>query len=256
MNKTKNRVIKFSIEAQRTSAAEMLAQRQHRNAILRLALVGAYRAVGRAVIPALGRHLDGSYLSSGFEQVAFRTGGGEVTKILIDTIGSSSEDARGIAEHHQKLSDRVQSYLGAHWLETEFYATNLPRAFGGFAVAAIQPEISPIVKFETPAAVPEYSQEGWYRDVVGNLSQDIEGLYEETGMYPDLFGPGNVVLENHQRPNLRFVDTLPQTPDRLDMLTDDGLSTRREVHAKVVSSWGQFSKTVTEPYEPAVLALR
>lgn len=255
MNATKKRIIQFSIEAERASMAEMRSYRQHRNAVLRLALVGAYKAMGKVVVPALGRHLDGKYLGSGFEQVAFRTGNGEVTKIIIDSIGSSSEDAAHLARRQQSLSNEVQSYLGSNWLETEFYATKLPKAFGGFAVAAVQPEIRPVAKFETPAAVPAYSPQGWYRDMVGRLSQDIDDLYQETGMYPDLFGAGNVVLEDPNQPALKFVDTLPQTPDALDRVTDDGLSTRRKAHAEVIKSWGEFSRTAIEPYESAVLAL-
>lgn len=255
MNETKNRVVKFSIEAQRSSTAEMLAYRQHRNLALRLALVGAYKAMGKVVVPALGRHVGGKYLDSGFEQVAFRTGDGEVIKIIIDTIGSSSEDVDYLAERQQRLSNQVQSYLGGNWLETEFYTTKLPRAFGGFAVAAVQPEITPIASFKVPAAVPAYSREGWYRGIVGRLSEDIDGLYKETGMYPDLFGAGNVVLEDLLEPTLKLVDTLPQTPDLLDLPTDDGLSTRRKAHANVIRSWGQFSRTTTGPYESAVLAL-
>ena len=256
MNNIKNRVIGFSIEAQRFSTAEMLAARQDHHPTLRLALVGAYKAIGKVIVPAMGRQVGGKYFASGFEQLAFRNTDGDIIKLLYNTIGSSEEEAQNAAQKYQQLSDQAQVHLGDHWVETTFYPTSLPKLVGGFAVAAVQPEITPVARFESPSEVSTYSTEPWYRHLVGGFSDRINSFYVETGLYPDLLGTGNVLLAGSPNLTLKIVDTLPETPDKLDWTSADDLLTRREVHADLVRSWGQFSRTTTKPYESATLSLR
>lgn len=253
MNIIKSKIVTFSVEAQRIPAAEMLKLRDDHNRLLALAMVGTYKIASKGLIPALGRHLKGEFIGAGYEQVVYSIRGQNVAKILINSIGSSAELAEEISTHKQDDFDKVKPHLDEHWVDTTFYPMALPRYLGGYAVVAVQPDLRPYKKFETVDDVVGFSAEVDYREKVGSLARKIGHAYTATGLYPDITGPGNVVLTETDT-TLKIADTIAQEREKMQILAEDG-RTRLEIMQDILARWLEYSQAIAESCEsPAAVA--
>lgn len=256
MSSAKNKFVGFAIEAHKSTAQEMLDERPHRNAMLRLALVGVYKTMSVPIVGQVERYLGAEFFGIGGEQIAFRKSG-EVVKILRATTGLPKETAAEEAKSYQKLSDIAQSFIGNRWVDTTFSAEKMPRVIGGYAVVAAQPEVNPIKSLQSPEELLSYPVSSELLRHLGDIVESIKELHCVTGMYPDLFGPGNVLMVGPQgSEDLSIVDTIPETPGKLEMAMgpDRGGISRRQAHHEAIGTWGDFARSNLERYEsPAVV---
>lgn len=243
MSNIRTKTINFSIEAYKATAAEMLAQRSDHNSALRFAMVGVYKSLSRGVIFGLGRQLGGKYIGMGAEQIAYGSDNGDVIKLLRWSIGTDLSEARRLSLENQRLSDTAQTHLEAHWTDTVFYPTRMPSIIGGYAVAAVQPRIIPTHTFETAEKIVERSPSSASLDDLSDFVEKIRQLHSKTGMYPDLLGPGNLVLASSSSnlETLSILDTIPETPLKLTSFLEDGVTTRKCKHDEIVSNLEEFA---------------
>lgn len=244
MNDIKSKAIRFSAEAHLIPFREMVSQRDDHHPLLALSLVGAYKVISKGLIPAIGHSLKGTYKNAGYEQIVYDIGNGELAKVMLASIGSTSEASEEMSAKTQALSDKAKQYLGEYWMDTTFYPAKLPRYLGGYVVVAVQADARPAKSFNTPQEVIDYSDDEDYLGGIARLAGKIEDLNSATGMYPDLFGSGNVVLAENGS-DLLIVDTIPETPQKLEASFAEGLK-RRDVHREVVARWGLYTKSVIE----------
>ncbi len=73
---------------------------------------------------------------------------------------------------------------------------------------------------------------------LGSLTNRIRALEDNTGLLPDLLGPNNIMLvAADQQPKIQIVDTIPDTPEKLDQYDSLWQMTRREAIADILSRW-------------------
>lgn len=239
MNQLIDRALRYSVLNKPFTLAELIEARSNQGVLARLGKSACYKTIGTAINYAvLGNYpTNPDFLSNGTEQLVFKSKNGQnVEKILINTIGSSQKRAEGKAYIYQTLSDVVHKHLGEFWLDTRFEPVRLPKALGRHAVMAVQPLIEPIEVFPGPAEVLDYSSDEAYVDQFKELLDRLAQLYKKTGMLPDLLGSGNIALIPPSE-QIKIIDTIPETPPKLDMKSEYQSMTRRDVHMFVIGSW-------------------
>ena len=249
-------MIGFSIDASHYSVSELIDRMPNHSVVSQLAVVGISKVLAAPVVNTFTRHFNSEFVGSGSEQLVMRRSLGQIIKLLKPTFGSSLEQAGEQSHRYQNLSDTAGWYLGDKWLETEFYPVKLPKIIGGYAVAAGQPEIQAIKSFKEPEDLLGHSTSEDFLTQVSDLVYRIRSFNTQTGMYPDLFGDGNVLIDADN--NIRIVDTIPETPDKLEtmMWWDSPKVTRRQAHEIALELWGEFSRSASSAgYESPALAL-
>lgn len=163
------------------------------------------------VIGGIPKHTD-RHLGQGTEQVVFRTTGDNptVTKIGIGKVSRRYEHAAKLAEEQQQRVDTLASYLGKYCLDTQFEPVQIS-LFGKsmWSVASTQADMSRASEVYTDGIVNRGALESLEpRSQISDFCDRSDVLLSEQGLYVDIFGDGNIVVDNG---HLVLVDTIPRS---------------------------------------------
>jgi hypothetical protein len=259
MNEILTRAIRQSARARILTMEQMQAEREAQSAAERIAKIAFHKTVGKFAVKALGRSIGGErVIGAGCEQLVFISKDQQqVTKLLVNTLGSSKSQAKNTASYQQELFDTAAYYLGDFLQETSYRTVALPRSLGKYAVVSTQPAVTPIKSFSyNLKEIWDYDEGSEYQAHHLALGYGINDLYKGTGMFPDLFGNGNVVIleDGYGNSTLRILDTIVETPDSLSRIMFDGTAqTREERYNELLDQWlvGKSSIAPTESQQAA-----
>ncbi|MEX2007078.1 MAG: hypothetical protein WD877_02870 [Candidatus Saccharimonadales bacterium] len=254
-----HRLVTYSAEARRVGYKELKRQRQNQPLPLQIGKAALYMALSRPVINILQNHYGGDYefIGNGGEQLVFKSDKSqEVLKLIISTAGSTKAEAEQQAEYFQALSDSCQSYLGERWVDTRFRVVSLPFV-KKYSVASLQPLIKPERSFLTAEEVTDFADTIGRANELDELVTDIQHMHAGSGVYPDLLGPGNVVLTRGLGfgERLKILDTIPETPDKLLTPLEDAEITRGEAMASKLQFWAEAVRAARQQIEFRQLVL-
>jgi hypothetical protein len=229
-----------SVRAKRLSVGEMLDERSYQPLLARLGKIALYKTAGSVVVDALiGNYVnDPNFITSGSEQLVFRSDDSEsVEKLIVTTLGSSHRKAEEMSRKYQDIYELAAHYMGDFWVDTKFEP--VPLKLGSCAVVATQPALEIVKNFEDPEDIWTYSDDINYVEQQLKLLACIRNLYRETSMLPD-FGRGNFVTEESAvgTERLKIVDTIPETPKRLDRpMWNNRSILRSESYRAIIGMW-------------------
>jgi len=256
MNRIRHNIVYFAADAQYKSRREMMAARQDHNLMLRLAMVGVYKALRGSVIESLGRSVGGEFLGMGGEQIVYRTTKGQVKKVLRNSVSLDADQVEMMVERNQQLTDSAARHMNPQWVETAFKTIKMPALIGGYAAVATQPEIMPTIRFRDGTAIVDYDGDEEFTEELGKFVAGVSDLKASTGMYPDLIGPNNVVLARSSgAARIQVLDTLPVPPERLSELSGDGRRTHGDIHAEIMAKMQDRYDNLIQSTGSRVLAL-
>lgn len=252
------KLIIFSAEAKRRSFRELREQRQDQPLALQIAKVALYKSISGPVMDRLARYFgdDYVYVGNGAEQIAFRSDKQKhVLKLLISTTGLSREEAEESAGVLQDAAAVGQSYLLSHWTSTEFRSVSLP--FKKSAVAAVQPIVEPVRRFGNVDEVLTFTDAKNRVIELDSFEQGARRMHEETGMYPDILGPNNLVVsfDEDASERLQVLDTILETPAKLLEKLEDSDMTRSEAITLALDRWALAISASRESRASGELAL-
>lgn len=239
------RAVTQAVRAKNLTNAKMYAERTNDSPTMRALKIASHRTAGEIMVAVLGRVIDApEYMGAGVQQAVFvNRQKNFVRKILFESIGLDIEQAEALAATHQANFDRAVAYLGDFYVPTKFQPQRLPGLLGGSAVTATQPILRPFASFAHPNGIWEYSDDEHYINEQRDIHRRIGDMYGETGMFPDLYGEGNVMVihDDEVGEHLRMPDTIPETPEtgQSPMWTDqpNRPETRKQIFEQLHKTW-------------------
>jgi hypothetical protein len=218
MNNYTHEVVHRTAESLWRTDGYLSSVRADQNPLERKAKIATYKMIGGMIIGRLEDHLQAEFLISGGEQLVFAVYEPEpiALKVLTRSMGGRKKMLEKQTAELQRITDKSKEYLGPQWIDTVFYTSSLPVSLGGRAILSTQPLINPIHSFEKSKDVADSAVEYDYTDRFTRLLSNIDALYKEWGLLPDLRGANNIVLAADSGQNeLQVVDTIPETPEKL-----------------------------------------
>jgi hypothetical protein len=244
MSEKLKRSLVQSARSETLTVAEMRAERPSHCLAQQMCRIAYHRTVGKAMLDALGKRIDArEFIGMGNDQLVFKSRNGKVAKkLFFNTLGSSEPEAHSLSSHYGFLHNQAAPTMGDFYIETQFDVVKMPTIIGNFAVIASQPFIKSKKDFGDISAIWEHNSTEEFVSHQWDLLERTKNLYQKTGMFPDLFGQGNIALvsEGANTDNLRFVDTIPETPEQLKRpMWNDESRTREDAYKVVIGSWVQ-----------------
>jgi len=240
MNSYTHEVIHRSVESLWRTDQYLTGVRADQNPLERKAKIATYRMLGGMIIGHLEDHLQAEFLISGGEQLVFTIKEPEpvALKVLTRSMGGRKKALEAQAAELQRISDKSKEYLGPQWIDTVFYTASLPISLGGRAILSTQPLINPIHSFERSMDVADSALEYGYIDRFTRLLGNMDALYQEWGLLPDLRGSNNIVLASDLgRNELQVLDTIPETPEKLKETLHE--------QEKIINHWRQIASSLS-----------
>lgn len=215
--KLKQDIVYASIEAQRLSFRDRLRliKRVNQPFLKRFgkAAVGSLAKLVTPVPTEISEDFQPFCLiDNGWEQVVYSSDTA-VLKVNFKTLTKDKAKAERAAERSRYFSEECKRYLGNFWPDIDYGVMQyMP---GLYAVKSIQPKLEITKLF---AGVPEllgYSDSPGFTKQLEDLLQAIKTLNQETGIYPDILGSGNIALARDAKGSERliFLDTQSASPE-------------------------------------------
>ncbi len=226
------RVTALSAEAKRRPTREMWRVRNNQPLIPRIGktMLGSALRNERVRAFALSKVTESfgmSVIGHGAEQIVM-VDGADVVKLLFNTIHQDEARVFDQAERLQVDANICQSYLQDYWLSTSFESVAL-EGRNRFAVVARQERLVNPHLFESASEVEDSAQRRL-------IAEGITLLYEDTGMLPDLLGPGNIASRAHTGV-LCQIDTIPVSEEVLAGVSNGQHLTIGELMQQQVAYW-------------------
>jgi len=240
------RAVTQAIRAKGLTNAQMREERADQSSVQRLLKIAGHRTAGQMIVAAIGRSINAQeYMGAGMQQAVFGDRQKNlVHKVLFESIGLDTDGAEALAAIHQANFNTAEAYLGDFYIPTKFRPVRLAGLLGGCAVIATQPMVNPLVSFAHPSGIWRHSRDAHYINEQKTLHDRIGHLYKATGMFPDLYGVGNVVVVDDREEgteHIRIPDTIPETRETglSPMWTDQPQrpETRQQVFEQFHSTW-------------------
>lgn len=191
-------------EAQRLTLAERLQRRSDQSTFKRLGKAAAGNIFKALLDVPTSIDRNGEQfrlLSHGFENLVYANEL-EVVKVNIRTLTSNSSTATAALVKHKNEFELCKPYLDDYWPATTFHAASF---MDGYAVEARQPFITTNKIFTGIEEMLNYRDDPQYVQQLENLFFAIGNVYQNTGFYPDILGPGNLALAESIFGDPRFV---------------------------------------------------
>jgi hypothetical protein len=199
MTTLNQRLLSRAAEAQLLPLAEFKARRPDQCMAEVLGKRALYKTVGLGNMRQLEKRIGAEIVAFGHEQLVFRANNDDedqevVIKLLLRSLGLPQAELEPLVRRCSEEFSIAAEEMRDSWVDTHFYTTDLPRTIGSRAIMAVQPLVRPLISFKSVDDVYTHFIGASDRSSLSNFIGVASSFYENAGMYPDIFGVGNLML--------------------------------------------------------------